>query len=148
MGKFSYLIIHQCNVCCVYCDITSDSAHCNTHISSFQCGSIVDSVADHTDPFLFFLIRSNPLELILRQTVPMDFFYMQLPCNGTGSIFVVSGEQNRLYFQLCQMFNHPWTFFSHSVGKNKIPCQNPLCNYINHGTALVKILLRLCKYLF
>ena len=45
MWKFFYLIIYQCNICRIYCDITPNTAHGNSDIRFLKCRCIVDSIS-------------------------------------------------------------------------------------------------------
>lgn len=46
---------YECNIGCIYGNITADSSHRDSHTGLFQRRCIVDSVADHADrvPILF-----------------------------------------------------------------------------------------------
>ena len=91
MGKLFYFIVYKGNVGCVYCDVASHAAHGNSHFCTLQSRGVVDSVADHTDHFVFLLITINVFQLVFRETVGTDFLNMKLGCDGLRRIFMVSG---------------------------------------------------------
>ena len=106
MREFFYLIIHQSNICRIHGDIAADASHGNAHICFFQSRSIVDAVANHTDGFLIFLIRMDPLQFFFRPAAGMYFPDAKLPGDSFRGIIVIAGKKDWLHIQLVQLLNH------------------------------------------
>ena len=95
MGEFPDVIVYKDDICGVYCDVAADPAHGDADAGFFQCGSVIDTVADHTDGLFLLFPGTDPVQFILRQTVGVNLADMELPGNMSGSIFMVAGEQDR-----------------------------------------------------
>ena len=138
MREFFDFIVYECNVCRVYSDITSYTAHGDSNICFFEGGCIVDAVADHTDFFLLLLIFTDPVQFIFWQAARMDFSDMKLTCDRRSCIFVIACKKYRFYSKFCQLVNHFRTLTSHSICKCKITCQALIDGDINHRTSLIQ----------
>ena len=44
MWQFPYIIIDQCNICCIYCNVTSDSAKGDSNVCLLQRRRIIYTV--------------------------------------------------------------------------------------------------------
>ena len=66
----------------------------------------------------------------------MHFVQLQLICDGTSDVFMVSRQQNGLYAKLAQGFQHGQTFAPHRVGKRHKSGKCPTYRDVNHSAAL------------
>ena len=145
MGQFLYFVIDKGYIRRIDCDVTSNPAHCNSHIRFFQCRSIIYPIANHTDPFSPFLIGVNPFQLILWQAVCVHFLNVKLPCYGVGGFYLISRQKDRPNAECSQLMDDLTTLRSKGIGEDKIANQRLANRDIYHRTTLLKMLLCLQK---
>ena len=146
MWQFFNLIIYQYNICRIYGNVASYTAHGNSYIGFFQCRSVVDPITDHTYLFFISLVTVNPVQFVFRQAACMNFLNIQLIFNRSGCIFMVSCKKYRLYAQTVQLIDHDCTFFSDRIGQCQKTCQLAIQYHINQCTSLFQIFLNLSFY--
>ena len=106
IGDFGNIIAHQRDVRRLYGDIASHAAHRHANVRRFECGRIVDPIADHA--------HGVPIRLQLFQ-MP-DFFRGQQPgvyrrdtrLRGKirGGLRIIPGEQHRICVHPAQAGDH------------------------------------------
>ena len=86
------------------------------------------------------LIFSDVFQLILRQTVCPHLTDMQLFGNGFCGVFMVAGEENRLYAQMGKSFDGCRALLSKGVGEGEKAGKYTVYRHIRHGAALTDII--------
>ncbi len=143
MWKFLNFVIHKCNICRIHGDVTSDTTHGDSDICFFKGRGIIDTVADHTDFFLFLLIFADPIQLIFRQAVCMNLSDMKLSCDCGCCVLMISCKKNRFYPKFGQTIDHLYTLFTKCICQCQISCHPFIYCKINQCTTLIQIFLYL-----
>lgn len=86
------------------------------------------------------LIFSDVFQLILWHTVCPHLTDMQLFGNGFCGVFMVAGEENRLYAQTGKSFDGCRALLSKGVGEGEKAGKYTVYRHIRHGAALTDII--------